>query len=75
MFRVPDCKSICLLKEYETEIELLLLEEDHSYEVTEFAHLDRNSLEFLTIAAVVVFVELQNLLVLVKSLPVFGLTL
>jgi hypothetical protein len=68
-------KSVSLLQEYESNVVLFFLQEDHGHQVAQFAHLDRNALVFLAICSEVVAVELQQLLVLVQSLTVLGLTL
>ena len=72
---MADGQCVSLLEEDEAEVVLVLLEEDHGDEVAELAHLNGNSFVFLTLTADVVFIELQDLLVLVQGLPVLGLPL
>lgn len=72
---MADGQCVSLLEEDEAEIVLVLLEEYHGDEIAELAHLNRNSFVFLALTADVIFIELQDLLVLVQGLPVLGLPL
>lgn len=72
---VADGEGVGLLQEDESEVELVLLQEDHGNQVAQLAHLDGNAVELLALRPEVVAVELQDLLILVQSLAVLGLSL
>lgn len=75
VFGLVGCKGVSLLEEDKAEVELVFLQENHGDQVAKLAHLNGNSFVLLAIAAEVILVELQDLLVLVEGLSVFGLAL
>lgn len=68
-------EGLCLLQKHKTKIKLVLLQEYHGDQVAKFAHLNRNSFIFFTVAAKIVLIELQDFLIFVQSFSILSLPL